>query len=275
MSATPRCPHCGADLDAPGSDATTSASFSPRITDSWEALRSQVAEPTSMSDRDVPRAPTGPTWWLPSLAYLAHSSAGDEARAALDRFAAHRHELSYAVVEEQTDTVIGLTIQPWPIVDDEGRLRFPIRTDPLQVDVPGRELTEILNRSRRWWSELGLLQEELIERAIHLGDVYAVVVTDRPGPDSVAVHSDDGSECYLGPLESDSGTVPIVDITWDAREAGKLAHYAAAAGIVEDEEQPRTPGAPTVADETEERYLIAFRDHVDPRDVPPPPEASA
>jgi hypothetical protein len=58
--------------------------------------------------------------------------------------------------------------------------------------------------------------------------------------------------------------VPVVDITWDAREAGKLAHYAAAAGVIDAE-----PSAATseLARETEARYLTGFVEGIDPRDV--------
>jgi hypothetical protein len=69
-----------------------------------------------------------------------------------------------------------------------------------------------------------------------------------------------------------SVAVPIVDVTWDAREAGKVAHYAAAAGVIPDQPDPAT--AP-VAEETEARYMIGFRDGVDPRDVTLSPETSA
>lgn len=277
-ASTQRCPHCGADLttglpEASGNDAT-------QITDSWEVLRAEVAPPSAVGERPGDAedaegtAPAGPTWWLPSLAYLAHAIADEVGRAALDRFATHRNEFSYAVVEEETDTVLGLTIQPWPIVDADGRLRFPIRTDPLQVDVPVDQLTELIRDSRREWAELGLLQEELVDRAIHLGDVYAVVVTEDPGPESLTVHSEEGSACHLGPLHTPSGSVPIVDITWDAREAGKLAHYAAVAGVVDDRDRPQTPDEVTVVSETEERYLVAYSEQIDPRDVPAPEEST-
>ena len=58
-------------------------------------------------------------------------------------------------------------------------------------------------------------------------------------------------------------------MTWDAREAGKLAHYAASAGVIPPEPTPAT--APVLA-ETEARYLVGYVEGVDPRDVEVDPD---
>jgi hypothetical protein len=237
----------------------------------WEALREQVKPPRSITEL-MAKPEGGPAWWLPSLVYLAYRTVeSTEARRVLDELASRRDELGYAVVEEQTDDVVGFTVQPWPLVDERGRLRFPIDRDPLEIEVPAEGLAELLGDHRERWHRIGLMASELVNRRVHIGDVFAVHLADRPHATRLeALPHGDQPARYLGGLPDrgeDSASVPIVDITWDAREAGKLAHYAAAGGIIPDE-----PGAAAAAfvEETEARYLIGLRDGKDPRDVPTP-----
>jgi hypothetical protein len=284
MTLPPRCPSCGAALTP---EAVAEGAASPAIRNSWEALRDQVQPPPSIEQMLTAPPRRGPRWWLPSLLYLAYQANGQnsdrvddraEARRVLDEFAARRDELSYAVVEEETDDVIGLTIQPWPLVDERGRLRFPISSDPLQVEVHAPDLTDRLHADRQRWHELGLLQHELVERRIHIGDTYALAVASRPAKWRIVTlrHPGERRRHYLGGLpagrRAGSVAVPIVDVTWDAREAGKLAHHAAAAGVITDQPDPAT--APS-AQEAEARYMIGYREQTDPRDVELPPEARA
>ena len=280
MDERPRCSCCGAVLrtSAAGDRALRHAS---RIGSSRESLVRGIARPASMAERldqaaTPPTGPPPPTWWLPSLALLAYASPDvePEGRAALDELARRRDELAYAVVEELTDTIVGLTLQPWPLVDPAGRLRFPIRSDPLQLDVAAGPFTELVDGERRRWHELGLMDLELVERPIHIGDTFAVVVvpaTSATPPSTVATpclraHNDDEHSFWFGGLPARRGgpAVPIVDVTWDAREAGKLAHYAASAGVIPPEP---TAAVATVLAETETRYLVGYAEGVDPRDV--------
>jgi hypothetical protein len=187
-----------------------------------------------------PGAP-GPAWWLPSLAYLAYRETDrEDARAALDDFASRRDQFGYAVVEEQTDTVVGLSVQPWPLVDARGRLRFPISRDPAELELSDDALADVLLASRRRWHDLGVLQEELVSGHIRIGDTYAVL-TDGDRLVDVAL-----------------------DVTWDAREAGKLAHYAAVAGVIPDDPDPANRA---IAAETSARYATAYLLKRDPRDL--------
>lgn len=242
------------------------------ITNSWESLRDLVGPPGTIASLLKGRGDGGPTWWLPSLTYLAYQTAEQsETRAVLDEFASRRDELGYAVVEEQTDAVIGLSIQPWPLVDDQGRLRFPIAADPVQLDVAESDLARLLSGHRQRWHELGLLPEGLLERRVQLGDALALRVADEPDPSGIRAlkHPDDTHQRSIGGLLARDATgsvsVPIVDVTWDAREAGKLAHYAAAAGVAVPDAQD--PAMAPVTQETEARYMVGFRDGIDPRDV--------
>lgn len=270
MTAT-RCPCCGSELAARKASAARRKATS--ITNRWETLSKSVGKPGTIATMMKGKSEGGPTWWLPSLAYLAYQSIDRaDARAALDEFASRRDELGYAVIEERTDDVIGFSIQPWPLLDDSGRLRFPIETDPIQLEVADANLAALLSTHRQRWHELGLLQEELVERRVQIGDAYAVVVSTKPDSSKVLALPESGEKKprYVGGLaarrRAKSVSVPILDITWDAREAGKLAHYAAAAGVM-------IPNAPepamaAVTEETEARYMVAFRDGVHPRDVP-------
>lgn len=279
MTGLTHCPHCGADLHDDSAAAVRASA--PAATSTWETLREAVAPPRSIAELMAHPEATGPAWWLPSLLYLAYRTTDDaEARAVLDEFASRRDELFYAVVEEQTDDVFGLTLQPWPLVDERGRLRFPIGTDPVEVEVVAGEVTTLLEAARARWNELGLLQEDLVGRRLQIGDVYAVDLADKPNRSRIPVlpHGDEPPR-YLGGLaarrEEGAVAVPVVDITWDAREAGKLAHYAAAAGVIPEELGAAPTAMAAVARETEERYMIGFARGMDPRDVPPGSQGGA
>jgi hypothetical protein len=265
-----RCPCCGSELTE--EEAAGVRRRATGLTNSWETLRDLVEPPGTIDALLEGRARGGPTWWLPSLAYLAYQTADQQAaRAVLDEFASRRDELGYAVVEEKTDEVVGFSIQPWPLVDERGRLRFPIQNDPLQLEVAESDLALLMRSHRQRWHELGLLPEELVERHVQIGDAYAVRIESAPNPSSVRTlhHEDERGPRFIGGLSEravpGSVDVPVVDITWDAREAGKLAHYAAAAGVVD----PTAPEAAMagVVQETEARYMVGFRDGVDPRDI--------
>jgi hypothetical protein len=269
MTTTRTCPCCGTLL--PAEEGAT------RISESWESLRPVVGAPRSIDETETegPRAPGEPTWWLPSLAYLAYRRTDRaDAREALDEFASRREDLHYAVVEEETDRVVGLTLQPWPLLDSRGRLRFPIGEDPLQVDLDADAFAALVHEHHLRWHELGLLDEELIGRPVRIGDAFAMAVSGDPVPDRLRVlesgETDTDRVLYVGGLGARGDpsrlAVPVIDVTWDAREAGKVAHYAAAAGVIGP---LRSAATAPMAEEVEERYLAGWVLGVDPRSLPP------
>lgn len=273
MTTSTHCPHCGGDLSA---DAPTVQAAAPATTRKWEELRKVVKPPRSIAEMLAQPAEPGPTWWLPSLVYLAYRTATTaKARAVLDEFASRRNELGYAVVEEQTDDVVGFTVQPWPLVDERGRLRFPISFDPEEIEVRAADLAKLIEDDRDRWSKHKLLPDDLVGRQVHIGDVFAVVLADEPGDTRIKTlaHERRGGSRYMGGLAKrdrrGSLAVPVLDITWDAREAGKLAHYAAVAGVVPDELGAAAPAVAAVARETEARYREGFERGIHPRDVSP------
>lgn len=111
------------------------------------------------------RLPEAARWWMPSLIRLAweadRPTTGtpdadrDARRDTLEGFARSRDRYSYAVVEERTDTVIGLTVQRWPLMDARGRPRFEIDIDPLDVEVDEELFSALLRTHRQRWSDLG------------------------------------------------------------------------------------------------------------------------
>ncbi|HLG01449.1 MAG TPA: hypothetical protein VI916_13360 [Acidimicrobiia bacterium] len=292
MTISTPCPHCGAPVPLDDDDTLdrlaavlearergtaieTVVGIDPAaaaaVTDSWEVLRPLTPPPLALSSF-TPSAnrTSGPQWWLPSLAYLAYQSTDrPDARGALDAFALRRDRLGYAVVEERTDDTIGLSIEPWPLVDRQGRLRFPIHRDPHQLEIDVADLAGMLSAHRQRWRELGLLPEGLGDRGVEIGDAYGVSLTGTPaagGPPQPEVFPELPMPLGQPALPGGELVEIVIDVTWDAREAGKLAHYAAVAGVVPTDPDARGTG---VAAETEERYLIGFDQGIDPRDLLP------
>lgn len=200
----------------------------------------------SSGQSEVGRRPS--TWWMPSLAILAYQALGDDTRQdsrpaiELRRFAASRPQLSYMVVEEFTDDVVGLTISSWPIVDEAGALRFDTTMDPFQMEMPVQHLQNWINSGRERWWEAGLGQDRLVRHPISYGDVFAAQLqaydpTGRTRNTSPylwdQIHEDPE---FVLPDPHDPDVV-VVDVSWDARQAAKLAHFAAAGQITAADEE--------------------------------------
>jgi hypothetical protein len=106
--------------------------------------------------------------------------------------------LSYIVVEEIEGGMVGLAFSDWPRTDERGRLRFD--SEPVQVAVEREGLERFLDQHRQ------------PSRPLRIGDVFAA----RTGP---------GDPLNIEP--------PVHDVTAEAREAAKIAFYAAVAPITE------------------------------------------
>jgi hypothetical protein len=120
--------------------------------------------------------------------------------------------LVYVVVDEMVGDHVGLTINPWPYADADGRLRFPDRDQAFELALSKEDLAEQL------YQPLGL------ERSPRVGDVFALRLSER-GRDLLArgedVHwRDPVRELMVG---------RIYDISHEARKVAKLALYAMAA----------------------------------------------
>jgi hypothetical protein len=109
--------------------------------------------------------------------------------------------LSYIVVEEIEGGMVGLAVSDWPRTDEQGRLRFD--AEPVPVTVERAEFERFLEQHRQ------------PSRPLRIGDVFAAR-TGRP------------TQHLEGWIEP-----PVHDVTADAREAAKIAFYAAVAPITE------------------------------------------
>jgi hypothetical protein len=111
--------------------------------------------------------------------------------------------LSYIVVDEIEGGMVGLSVSDWPRTDEQGRLRFD--SEPLSVVVDRRAFGRFLDEHRQ------------PTRPLRIGDVFAA--RTRPVEPSL------NPERWIEP--------PVHDVTADAREAAKIAFYAAVAPITE------------------------------------------
>jgi len=219
-------------------------------------------------------SPDRAPWWLPAMVHLAMAEpdVSEQARSVLRGWAARRFDFAYAVVQEETDDHLSLTASAWPLVDDRGRLRFRTTDDPVECHAERPELQAFVDGHRARWHALGLVGAEQATRPIRLGDVFAfplvrvngalIRLVDRP-----LRRSSTPAELFLVPSRSTTPELPImdvveqtetervrrrkiasigapvIDITWDARQAGKVAQLAAYAGVLNATATGATTGA--------------------------------
>jgi len=111
------------------------------------------------------------------------------------------------VIDEIESNFVGLSVSPWPVVDEVGRLRFGGGRSR-SVGASRSELERFLSRHR--------LPRRGARRPIRIGDVFAIAVTE-PLPDGEVADP----ATWIDP--------PVYDITVDARDAAKAAFYSAVA----------------------------------------------
>ena len=142
----------------------------------------------------------------------------------------------YMVVDELIEQMVTLADAPWPHLDDRGRLVFTDETRPVTVQVA--DLQVYLSDVRAAPPGADDLDEAAMEqfrsRALRLGDAFAAKEAMSPREATVSVQRGDETARVVDParwLES-----PVYDITQQARQAAKLAFYAAAAPIMTSDE---------------------------------------
>jgi hypothetical protein len=127
--------------------------------------------------------------------------------------------LTYVVVEEIVGQVAGLSLSAWPAADGDGRLRFPVDDDPVEVSVSIPDFCEFLNESlKRSDSKFVPPKRDSDrpgERQLRIGAVFAVEIRRPAAP------------TWTKPLSL--WVKRIYDITADARYVAKLASYGALA----------------------------------------------
>lgn len=144
---------------------------------------------------------------------------------------------AYVVVDEIVDSQVGLAISPWPRLDPEGRLLF---ADPERDQLVGVSLDRFRalldgNRYLLLIAPAGHRPDRdtaaaLAGREVRIGDVFAV---PRPA-EGGWTRSGAGGETELAAAED-----PVFDITFEAREAAKLAGAAAVAPALSEDEARR------------------------------------
>ncbi len=127
--------------------------------------------------------------------------------------------LSYVVVDEIVEDAVRLSVSRWPYVDERGRLHFSGSERALVVRASLRALAEFLAERAGWRAARGL----------RMGTVLAANVDYTVLP---AAESDEEVRegAVLEPRHpAEWMTVPVYDVSADAREKAKEAFYAAVA----------------------------------------------
>jgi len=128
-------------------------------------------------------------------------------------------EAEYVVVDEIEEDVATLVIEPWPYVDQRGRLDFAGSELRRGVQVETRQFEQLL-KDRVAPGELTAAQlEAFAARALRVGDVFCAVI-DRVQMDS---HPDSPARWVKR---------PVVDVSAAAREAAKTQYFAAVGPVL-------------------------------------------
>jgi hypothetical protein len=124
--------------------------------------------------------------------------------------------LAYVVIDELESSLVGLTVSPWPTLDDRGRLHFDLER-AREVGATKRALETHLAKHRS--------PRKVAGRPLRMGDTFACGIKE-PLKDGELLEPGD----WMVP--------PISDISAEAREAAKLAFFSAAAPLVDRHADP-------------------------------------
>jgi hypothetical protein len=135
--------------------------------------------------------------------------------------AAELKRLSYVVVEEWVDPMVGLLVSPWPRSGDNGQPVFDEAAGEKMVSVEREPLQKRLSRRRIPRSfDLGdgarTTRNDLKQRQIAVGDVFALRLAGGGDPQQ------DVDEIGVARWIEEA-----VDITPESRESAKAASYVA------------------------------------------------
>jgi hypothetical protein len=138
--------------------------------------------------------------------------------------------LSYIVIDELADKVVGLVVSPWPRVDERGRLHFADEDadDRGHVTVGEDAFLAVLANNREPIVEDDIADaktEELRKRPLAIGDVFGARVGRRFRRGTVEPAE------WIGDQE-------VLDITAITRTVAKGQTAAALAGVLDEEYVP-------------------------------------
>ncbi len=136
--------------------------------------------------------------------------------------------VSYAVVDDQDDDTTVLAVADWPYVDYRSRLVFGETRD---MDLETEPLWQFLIRFRCDVGPDGELRTPIFgerrtlrRRDIRVGDTFALSRAAVESLEAIAR----GEEPDL-----DAPSIVVLDVSADARDAAKIAFYAAATGTLD------------------------------------------
>ena len=152
------------------------------------------------------------------------------------------HGLSYVSVDEIVGMVVGLAVDPWPGVDERGRLVFAGSAEVVDLEFDLRLLEEFVTEHRRWSAARKLCPSELIDEPVRIGDVYGMTVAvAKPGLRAARLERSGQLPTLRVPTEHGAGVVElaglffgrthgaVADVGSDARDVARAAYYAAMA----------------------------------------------
>lgn len=158
-------------------------------------------------------------WLADRLSEIAPAHGRLSERAAL----AARSELEYIVVDEIEEAVATVICEPWPALDDRGRLRFGGEESRVRAEVDVDELQRTLRRRRPVRGAADPEDAALRERALRVGDVFCA----RVKRDLLALAPGDPASWLLD---------PIIDVTAAARQQAKAQYFAAVGPVLRQRE---------------------------------------
>jgi hypothetical protein len=132
----------------------------------------------------------------------------------------------YSVVDEKIEDLVTVSFSSWPLVDEEGRLSFAA-DDPVTLVFDEATLSNFLAENRKV-ADPQEAPSGLVSRELRVGDVFAV----RPRPRLARVLRGKARQPPRGVIPDRWLLPPIYDVTSHARDAAKLAYYAAAAALL-------------------------------------------
>lgn len=138
----------------------------------------------------------------------------------------------YIVVDELHEGVAGLVLNPWPHVDERGRLVFGDEDESRRIATATGALLAVLRDTRLPVVSVPIdeqTEEQLRERQVAIGDVFAARISRPPG--------DPGGGGPGGEPPEDPGEWlerPVLDVTAEALEAARTQASAALGGVLDE-----------------------------------------
>lgn len=143
----------------------------------------------------------------------------DEIRAVHPSIWASSDNVEYVVVDEIEEDVATLVIEPWPEVDERGRLDFSGSERRQDVEVERQAFAQLLEDRVAPGPLTAAQLEVFITRPLRVGDVLCAVI-DRV---ELASHPDSPARWLQR---------PVVDVSVEAREAAKTQYFAAVGPVL-------------------------------------------